>query len=181
VLESKFPIQVERYALNVDSGGPGRQRGGLGVIKDCVPLTEGIALSLWFERSRLPAWGLFGGGSGRAPVVIMDPNTPDERRLWKVNHLSLHPGMRISARTGGGGGYGPPWEREVQRVLDDLIDGYITRGAAESIYGLRFHDGSYEVDEAATDRARSQLSSTKAIRNSQLSRGGNPKCDAWQY
>jgi N-methylhydantoinase B len=158
VLESKLPVQIERYTLNVDSGGAGRRRGGLGVIKDYVPLTDGIALSLWFERSRLPAWGLFDGQSGQAPVVVMDPDTLDERRLWKVNHLLLEPGSRISARTGGGGGYGPPWERGVGDVLDDLVDGYISREAAETRYGLRLFDSDiYEVDEVATAQARLRL------------------------
>lgn len=158
VVESKFPIRVARYSLNVDSGGPGRHRGGLGVIKDYVPLSDNIALSLWFERSRMPAWGVFGGRAGKAPVVVLNPGTPGELCVWKVNHLSLEQGTRVSARTGGGGGYGPAWERDVRAVVDDVINGYITRDAAESDYGVRFRETDiYDVDVSATARARAEL------------------------
>jgi len=157
VLESKYPIRMAYHALNMDSGGPGRKRGGLGIIKDYVPLADGMTLSLWFERAGLPAWGLFGGGSGTSPVVVLDPGTRGERRLLKVNHLAVRPGTRISARTGGGGGYGPPWEREIEAVLDDVRDGYVSRQKAEQDYGLRFVGDGLEVDEAATQVARIEI------------------------
>jgi len=157
VLESKYPIRMARHTLNVDSGGPGRWRGGLGIVKEYVPLAEGMTLTLWFERAGLPAWGLFGGRSGTPPVVILDPATRDERRLWKVNHLAVRPGMQVSAQTGGGGGYGPPWEREVEAVLDDVRDGYVSRQSAEQGYGLRFAGDGLAVDEAATRLAREEM------------------------
>jgi N-methylhydantoinase B len=157
VLESKYPIRIARHALNVDSGGAGRQRGGLGIIKDYVSLTEGITVSLWFERSLMPGWGLFGGGDGKPPVVVLNPGTPNERQVWKVNHLHLTPGTYISARTGGGGGYGLPWERPVAKVMDDLADGYISREEAEKAYGVCFIDRTMAPDEAATQAARAAL------------------------
>jgi len=156
VLESKFSLQVERYALNIGSGGAGCQRGGLGLIKDYLTLKDGIALTLWFERSKLPAWGLFDGQGGKAPVVYLNSEGADKQAVWKVNHLPLTKGTRISARTGGGGGYGPPWQREVEAVLDDLLDGYITQDSAEADYGLRFQKDKVQIDEAATRQARGQ-------------------------
>ncbi len=90
------------------------------------------------------------GAAGQAPGSA-------GQALWKVNHLVLAKGARISARTGGGGGYGPPWERSIRNVMDDLLDGYINREAAESQYGLRFQDDDYELDYPATSQARWQL------------------------
>jgi N-methylhydantoinase B len=157
VLEGKYPIRMAQHMLNVDSGGAGRQRGGLGIVKDYVALADGITLSLWFERSLMPAWGLFGGGSGKPPVVVLGPGKPGERELWKVNHLQVPRDLRISARTGGGGGYGPPCERPIERVMDDIIDGYISRNAAEEEYGVRFRDGTLAVDEPGTNLARKAM------------------------
>ncbi len=77
-----------------------------------------------------------------------------------MNHLPLAKGTRISARTGGGGGYGPPWQRDVQIVLDDLQDGYISQDRAEADYGLRFQKGRIHLDEAATRQAREQMART---------------------
>jgi N-methylhydantoinase B len=157
VLESKFPLRMARHLLNVDSGGAGRQRGGLGIIKDYLTLSENITLSLWFERSLMPAWGLFGGASGKPPVVVLNPGTRDECLTWKVNHLPTRPGMCISARTGGGGGYGPPWERPIEMVLDDVTDGYVSRASAERDHGLRFTGEDLNVDHHETLAAREAM------------------------
>ena len=157
VLESKFPLRVERYALNIGSAGAGRQRGGLGLIKEYLTLKDGIALTLWFERSKLPAWGLFGGQGGQPPVVYLNSETTDIQAVWKVNHLPLTKGTRISARTGGGGGYGPAWERDAHAIMDDLMDGYITQDSAEADYGLRFQKDGLQIDEAATRQARDKM------------------------
>jgi N-methylhydantoinase B len=157
VLESKYPLQIRRYALESDSSGPGEYRGGLGIIKDYVPTDESSRLTLWFERNVTPPWGLEGGEAGRPARVILAPGTPEERSLMKVNHLPVPPGLIISARTGGGGGYGPPWLRTVQSVLDDVQDEYVSRTGAKEDYGLRFSDDGLTVDEKATRAAREEL------------------------
>lgn len=163
VTESKFPIRMARHVLGPDSGGAGKQRGGLGIIKDYVPLADGMTVCLWFERSLMPAWGLFGGADGKPPVVVLNPGTPEEHRLCKVNHLPVGPGMRISARTGGGGGYGFAWERPIEEVIDDLVDGYISRDAAVKDYGIRFVDGTLQIDQAATESTRASMARRRAL------------------
>jgi N-methylhydantoinase B len=86
---------------------------------------------------------------------VVDPGGPTERILYKANHLPLTPGVPVRCITAGGGGYGPPWERDVQRVVDDLLDGYISREAAETVYGVRFRGD--EVDPEATRQARERM------------------------
>jgi N-methylhydantoinase B len=154
VLESKYPLQILRYDLEPDSAGPGEHRGGLGVIKDYLVTDDRSRLTLWFERNFTPPWGLKGGQPGRPAGVHLRPGTPDEEILMKVNHLPVPRGLVISARTGGGGGYGPPWMRPLESVLDDLMDGYVSQAGAERDYGLRFVDNSPLVDQAATQAAR---------------------------
>lgn len=135
-MENKFPLRIRRYALGQDSGGPGWQRGGLNVIREYELTEDHVFLSLWFDRTRTPAWGLFGGKAGAVPEVIVQPDTEQAQRMLKVNHLPLRAGTIFRVASGGGGGYGSPQDRPVERVMEDLADGYISREAAEKEYSL---------------------------------------------
>jgi N-methylhydantoinase B len=168
VLESKYPLQVRRYALEPDSGGPGEHRGGLGVIKDYVPTDDSSRVSLWFERNVTPPWGLAGGVAGRPARVILGSGTAEEQVLMKVNHQPVPAGLMISARTGGGGGYGLPWKRPVDSVLGDVLDGYVSRTGAEKDYGLRFTGDTLGIDEMATRAAREAMAAESCIANGEL-------------
>lgn len=125
VFESKFPARINDYSFRRDSAGPGRWRGGSGIVRE-YEMTADTEMSLWFERSGNPAWGLFGGRSGAPPEVVIRPETPEEVRLLKTNRMPLRKGDAVRCYTGGGGGYGDPLERDHQAVLDDLADGYIS-------------------------------------------------------
>jgi N-methylhydantoinase B len=125
VIESRYPLRVHRYGLREGSGGAGRYRGGLGVVREYELLDDGIEVSLWLERSILPAWGLFGGRDGvpTSGEVDRDGTTTI---VTKVNALKLPRASRVRVMTGGGGGFGPPEERPQEQVEDDLADGYIS-------------------------------------------------------
>ncbi|MFG1699826.1 hydantoinase B/oxoprolinase family protein [Nonomuraea sp. NPDC049309] len=126
VLETLFPVRVTRYEIRPGTGGAGRWRGGNGVVREYEFRADG-ALSLWFERSVTPAWGLAGGGDGAPPRVTLNPGTPGERRLLKVNALPVKAGDVLRCETGGGGGYGPPELRAPEAVAEDLAEGMVTR------------------------------------------------------
>jgi N-methylhydantoinase B len=160
-LENKYPVRVHHYAVGTDTGGAGRFRGGLNIVREYEMLAQNSDLSLWFERTVTPQWGLFGGRAGAIPKVIMEPGSDQEHVLLKVNHNPIASGTRFRAFTGGGGGYGPPWERDVRRVQADVIDGYVSRAAAADEYGVYFEDNCYEVDEVRTQEARAQLAREK--------------------
>jgi N-methylhydantoinase B len=124
VVESRYPLRVHRYGLREGSGGSGRHRGGLGIVREYELLEDGIEVSLWLERSKLPAWGLFGGQDG-APTkgeIAVDGTV---EHVTKVNARRLPRGARVTVMTGGGGGYGPPEERLAEQVEADLADGYV--------------------------------------------------------
>jgi len=127
VLETKYPIFLKRYAIRPDSGGAGRWRGGDGVERVYIIEAGSAWLTLWFERSVTPAWGLLGGRPGDPPEVVVNEGRPDERRFLKVNGAPLHRGDTITTRTGGGGGYGDPLERDQAMHQADLEDGFVTR------------------------------------------------------
>jgi N-methylhydantoinase B len=154
VEEAKYPLRVTCRRLEPDSGGAGKFRGGLAMIKEYQPTAPGCRLLLWLERTITPGWGVAGGKAGRTARCLVDPGGPAERMLKKANHIPIPAGTTVRCYTAGGGGYGPPWERGLQRILDDLYDGYISREAAEQDYGVCFRVDSLEIDEAATRQTR---------------------------
>lgn len=105
VLETLYPVRVERYEVRSGSGGEGRRRGGDGVIREYV-FEADQDLSLWWERSETPAWGLFGGENGAAPRVTLNPGQEREKTLLKANALRVLAGDVLRCESGGGGGYG---------------------------------------------------------------------------
>lgn len=125
VVESRYPLRITGYGLQPDSGGAGEHRGGLGIWRSYETLAEHTTVSLWFERSKQPAWGLFGGSHGAPTDVVVDRGDGEEHIL-KVNALPLPRGSRVRIQTGGGGGYGDPVLRDPQLIEQDLLDGYIT-------------------------------------------------------
>lgn len=157
IVESKYPIMIRAYGIRPNSGGPGEFRGGNGTFRE-YEICSDSSLSLWFERSVTTAWGLFGGGDGKAPDV--EVRTPDgnESHHLKVNSLPVPRGTEIHSQTGGGGGYGDPRARNPELVRNDVLDGYITREHAQLVYGVALTD-DLAIDEQATGRLRAQQNS----------------------
>ena len=87
----------------------------------------------------------------------MEPGAENEMVLLKVDSLLLAKGTRFCAYTGGGGGYGPPWERNPLTVRSDVIDKYVSRIKAADVYRVFFMDGSMDIDKAKTSAARSDM------------------------
>ena len=141
VFESKFPARVTNYGFRQDSAGPGRWRGGSGIVR-VYQMTTDTEVSLWFERSGHPAWGLFGGEGGAPPMVITNPDTPREVRRLKANRMPLRTGDIVRCYTGGGGGYGDPLDRDPQAVLADLADGHISPEYAERHHRMKAQEPS---------------------------------------
>jgi N-methylhydantoinase B len=135
IFEVKYPALIRTYGFRTDTGGPGRFRGGCGLYRRFEVEPEAL-LYLWFERSVTPGWGLFGGADGAGPDVVVDPGAQDERHMLKANAHPLAPGAVVELRTGGGGGFGDPLERDPERVRADVRDGYVSLAAAERDYGV---------------------------------------------
>lgn len=134
VMETRFPFRVREYGIRPDSGGAGRWRGGNGVVREYEALAD-CTVSLWFERSLTPAWGLFEGADASPPKVVINPGRPDERELLKCNGLALRAGDRVRCATGGGGGYGPADQRDPALVASDVRDGQVSPEVARTSYG----------------------------------------------
>jgi len=151
--ESRWPFVVERLGLAVDSGGPGRYRGGLGYDKHIRMLRDAHFMSI-ADRSLLACWGVNGGRAGRPFSVVIDPGGPDERTVDALADAEpVRAGEVIRIRTTGGGGWGDPLDRPYEEVARDLAWGKISAVGARDDYAvLLAPDGS--VDAAASDALR---------------------------
>jgi N-methylhydantoinase B len=155
VYENKYPVLLKRYGVRADTGGPGEYRGGTGTYREYHVEADAL-LSLWFERSVTPAWGLFGGQTAVGPDVIVNPGQEDEQHLLKVNSMPIDEGTVVLTQTGGGGGFGKARDRDPQHVLEDVIDGYVTREGAERDYGVVITE-DLTIDEKATAKRRGEM------------------------
>jgi N-methylhydantoinase B len=122
IMESRFPVHIRRYAQRVDSGGDGQWRGGNGTTRE-MEFEDDVLLGLWFERSKTPAWGLFGGEPGLAPKIIMNPGTEREVVSLKASRIPMRAGDVLLQHSGGGGGYGPPAARDAAAIHTDIREG----------------------------------------------------------
>jgi N-methylhydantoinase B len=135
-MENEFPLLCEEYGLVVDSGGAGRQRGGLGIARQVRALQDGTVFSARSDSYIHGAEGIEGGGTGGLSSVIRNPGRADQEILpTKIAHLALKAGESIRVETPGGGGFGPRAERPLELIARDLRDEVVTRAAAERDYG----------------------------------------------
>ena len=159
-MELAYPLQVVRYELLRDGGGPGTFRGGMPIRRDTRVLARDVILSTTADRETHPAGGLEGGLPGSPSAFVINPGTAKERPVRAVTAgISLEAGDVVSVRTAGGGGFGDPLTRESSRVLTDLLDDRISPEVAEKVYGVVVKDGT--VDERATDALRKKLMGAK--------------------
>jgi N-methylhydantoinase B len=155
VTERKLPIIVEAYGLREDSGGPGRFRGGLGV-EQRVRLRCDLKLNATIERTKCAPWGLAGGGDAAPNGLEIQRGQAVEASRGKVAGLDLAEGDVVIVRSGGGGGYGDPLERDPASLARDVREGYVSRAVAESVYGAVFGEGT-GLDLEATAARRREL------------------------
>jgi N-methylhydantoinase B len=161
--ETRYPIVVEQLGLAVDSGGPGRRRGGLGYDKR-IRVLQDVRLLSNADRSLLPTYGVSGGKAGGRYSISVDPDSPAPVELpGLADDVAVEAGQVIRIVTTGGGGWGDPLEREPERVRLDVVRGLVSRDAAETDYGvvLRGEGDGVVVDDDATAGRREQLRSVR--------------------
>ena len=158
-VEAKYPLLVERYTLRQDSGGAGAFRGGLGT-EQVVQARHPIRFSSQMDRVRCKPWGLYGGMSGLGNGVALhrfgqteETHFPNGKALNQV----LQAGDAYILRSGGGGGYGSPLDRDVATLERDVRSGYVSKEAAEKSYGAMFLADSLTIDTVATQARRDTM------------------------
>lgn len=160
-MELNCPMLIERYELLKDSGGSGQFRGGLGARRDYRILVDGLQLTVFGERQRVPPPGLGGGYPGGFGRFVMNPGGEHERTLPSMGSgIPLQKGDLLRVETPGGGGYGDPRRRNPEAVLRDLVEGRISAQAAEAVYGVVVRGEA--IDGAATALLRGGASGSVA-------------------
>jgi len=162
-IELKCPVLVESRALRRDSCGAGRYRGGLGLDMKVRNLVEGKWNFERTRRSKCPPWGIAGGTAGEPGGNLL--KLPGEKAFKWITGANIPVPLKSLAivRTGGGGGWGDPLERDAALVAADVAEGLISRRAAHELYGVVLRD-SMSLDESATQRLRGRLRSKRKVR-----------------
>jgi N-methylhydantoinase B len=154
IIETEFPVRVRRHEWTRDSAGAGRFRGGIGNCKEYELLGDTVLTLRLGHQFKYSGWGVFGGKAPPTSRATLNPGTPDERALQPLETLHLQAGDSFRVEMPGGGGYGDPREREPERVLDDVLNGYVSIEAAERDYGVAIDLPTRTVDAARTARLR---------------------------
>jgi N-methylhydantoinase B len=136
ILEAAYPVMFTEWSLRPDSGGAGRNRGGLGAIYEIELLEEEADLFLFGERGKYAPAGVLGGQAALRNRFIYPRNglPVEPAMVSKLHDAKLKKGERIRLETPGGGGYGPPAERLAERIAEDLRLGYVTEVGAARDY-----------------------------------------------
>jgi N-methylhydantoinase B len=137
VWEARNPWLLEKVELLADSCGPGKHRGGLGLEMFFHMLEDSYVTSA-VERTKTAPWGLEGGGEARPNGVAVRHPDGTRRHFGKATRLKVQKGSTLELYCGGGGGFGPPSERDPEAVRSDIREGYVTEAHAREHYPHAF-------------------------------------------
>jgi len=155
VAEHKYPIIVEQYSFNLQSGA-GEYRGGYGLIRDYRICNSNAELTTIASRYRYKPWGLKGGyeGSNNKVQVYHNDGNMIERATFSNYHLGN--GDLVRFITGGGGGYGDPLKRDPKKVFEDIQNEFIDIKAANNIYkvAIKVETENISLDTENTNKLR---------------------------
>lgn len=164
--EAEVPIRIRRYGLVPGSAGAGKFRGGLGVAMEFqVFAPNTIVTARNRNGSVFGAWGLAGGKAGACSVFLKNPGTDREVNLGNSDLVPCQPGDVILCEGGGGGGYGDPYERDAQTVLQDVRRGVMSVDQAQTEYGVVMVANQVDDDATAALRARAKQASCASFFN----------------
>ena len=153
-VEDDSGVVTREYDIRPDSGGPGQRRGGVGQTMTIEILRDGgIIVARGMERMRFPPWGVAGGKPGAVLKAILNRGRPDERQVGKIHELRVDAGDTLTILMPGGGGYGDPYLRDPDNVLEDVTRGFVSRVGAARDYGVVIAGDA--IDRAATEALRS--------------------------
>lgn len=155
-MEMTFPVRMEEYSIRCDSGGPGKYRGGCGVIREFTFLRQDGQIAFRVDNVEYPPWGVNGGMGGRPGSVAMNPGTAEARQMKPMSDSNpICEGDVVRIATSGGGGWGHPFDRSIELVRHDVVGGFVSVEGARRDYGVVLDGLTFEVDVLATKELRS--------------------------
>lgn len=168
VLETEYPIELVQYGYVQDSGGAGRFRGGLGLVREYRYTAERGTLQMRADRVKYAPYGIYGGSPGGRCKNVYDPYGRNVTLESKVKGRPLKAGDVVRHVMAGGGGYGWPFERDIDRVVRDVLDEKVSLQAARDDYGVVIDPATLQPDHAATERLRTRMRAKVDVANPPL-------------
>lgn len=155
VTEVRMPILLRSCELCIDSGGPGKYRGGLGARLEWEMLGDGVT-NVFAEKLTTTAIDGRAGGhpAGQRNAVTIRPGQTDEVAGGKHAQVELRRGDVILVQGGSGAGYGNPFERDPRAVAEDVRQGFVSVEAARHAYGVAVDPITFAIDEEVTHTLR---------------------------
>lgn len=158
-IEAYFPLRVETYEAIVDSGGAGLHRGGNGLSVGYRFLNDG-QIAIHDDRWLTYPWGVNGGAPGmRSTKILRRADGSEETLPAKCEGIEVKKGDILYFNTWGGGGWGDPFMREPQLVLDDINRSLVSVAGARN-YGVVVND-DMSIDQKATTALRAEMASAR--------------------
>ncbi len=156
VIEAENPLRIEAYGFLPDTGGPGKYRGGLGMVRQYRMLNESQVVQQRADRHVHPCWGIFGGKPGAVSHSwFIRDGVAEEAPAKFVRRMAG--GEVFRSEMAGSGGYGDPLERDAEAVVEDIRQEKLGRAHAEAEYGVVVTGADPELDEAATTALRQRM------------------------
>ena len=149
IIEAENPLLIEEYGFLPDTGGPGRYRGALGMVRQYRLLAENAIVQQRADRHVYPCWGLFGGKPGALSHSWFIRDGKREAAPSKFVR-TMKRGETFRAEMAGSGGYGDPFERDPEAVAEDVRQDKISIAHAESEYGVIVDPATLRLDASAT-------------------------------
>ena len=167
-LERYFPLRIERYSTEPDSGGAGLHRGGNGIHMTYRFLEPGM-IAIHDDRWFIAPWGVNGGEPGARARKILEKADGTQTIIGnKVEEVAVEAGDQLHFITWGGGGWGDPLARDPEIVAREVREGLVTDEGARR-YGVVLTSGGVDID--ATARLREQLRAERSNANEIFSFG----------
>ena len=146
VFETRYPWIIEEYALRPDSGGAGEHRGGLSISKTML-CTGDVMISQMTNKHIRTSWGLKKGKHSVPGATLYQAKGANDWQTIKqafgkvssskYSNVPISPDERISVKAPGGGGFGDPAKRDRAAIVEDVLEGYISRQKATEDYGFK--------------------------------------------
>jgi hypothetical protein len=164
VCETRYGVLVDQFALNISDGGAGRYRGGRGLIRDYRITAEEAFITGTFGRFKYWPWGMKNGQNGSPNYMEMIHADGTSKVFGKTAQYRLRRGEVARMVTGTGGGYGDPFKRPDEQIVEDVRNGYITPEMAERDYGINIDPRTGSVKNVRSRNERREPTSTPDLR-----------------
>ncbi len=155
-IEADQPLLVEQFGLVADTGGAGKYRGGLGIVRQFRVLAEEATFQLRSDRTDFLPWGAEGGKPGTPTKNYLNPDT-ENRELPGKHLMTLKKGDVYRLIQAGAGGYGDPLDRDAAAVLEDVRQEKLTVDHVRREYGVVVSPDKLELDQEATEELRAKM------------------------